>query len=304
MKVVISGLPFFGKKLAQDLNTLKTKHTFLFYNTYESTLDKLKFFFSLLSADIVISMNGVTDKSGSLDWAILLKKKIWMQWQGTDVLNAIKRKKEGNLELKYINKSYQSTDAEWLLEELKSIKITCEINHFKWTEYKSLSPNFSKIAAYSYMIEGKEAFYGWNRLENLAINNPEIEFKIVGTFGKNLKHYKNVHFLGWVNKADFEQMRMETPIFIRLPQHDGYSVSVIDALAAGNEVMWSIQHPNCYFATTKNDLTVFHEIVSKLNQNGLKRNNENIEFAYTNFSKEHNLKIFTRKLEQFNERKN
>lgn len=304
MKVVISGLPFFGRKLAEDLRSINNFHTFEFYNTYESFWDKIKFFFALFTADVVLSMNGVTDKSGSLDWAILLKKKIWMQWQGTDVLTAIKRKKQGNITLKYIDKSYQSTDAEWLRDELESINIKCEINHFKWTNYKKLTDKFPAISAYSYMLEGKEAFYGWGRLEHLAINNPDIEFKIVGTSGKRLKHYKNIHFLGWVNKDIFEKIRNETPIFIRLPEHDGYSESVIDALAAGNEILWSINHPNCYYAIEKNDLFVFNEILSKLKNNGIKRNMDNIEFAYSNFSKEHNLKILIRNLERLNERKN
>jgi len=303
MKVVISGLPFFSKKLAADLNSIKSKHSFIFLNTYESKIDKIKFFFSVLPADIVLSMNGVTDRSGSLDWAILLKKKIWMQWQGSDVLNAIKRKNNKTINLKYVNNSYQSTDASWLLKELNTIGIKCEINQFKWTEYKKQSDNYTKISVYSYMLEGKEDFYGWKRIENLAINNPEIEFKIAGTSGNQLKKHANVHFLSWLSKDKFEKLRIDTPIFLRLPEHDGYSLSVIDALAAGNEVLWSTKHPNCYFSKKEDDQKVFTEIVSKLKGNGLKRNIENIEFAYVNFSKEHNLKIFIRNLEHFYERK-
>jgi hypothetical protein len=303
MKVLISGLPYFSKKLAADLNSTKSEHSFIFLNTYESFIDKLKFFLSVPFADVVISMNGVSDKSGSLDWAILLNKKIWMQWQGSDVLNAIKRKNNNTLNLKYINNSYQSTDASWLLEELNAIDINCEINQFKWTEFKKLSNNYSDISVYSYLLEGKEDFYGWKRIENLAINNPKIEFKIAGTSGNQLKKHPNVHFLGWLSKDKFEQLRIDSPIFLRLPEHDGYSLSVIDALAAGNEVLWSTKHPKCYFSKKEDDQKVFTEIVSKLEGNGLKRNIENIEFAYVNFSKESNLNTLIRNLEQFNERK-
>lgn len=303
MKVIISGLPFFSKKLAADLNSIKSEHSFIFLNTYESFADKIKFFLSVPFADVVISMNGVSDKSGSLDWAILLKKKIWMQWQGSDVLNAIKRKYNYTINLKYINYSYQSTDAFWLLKELNAIDIICEINQFKWTEYKILNENFSELSVYSYLLEGKEDFYGWKRIENLAINNPEIEFKIAGTTGNQLKKHPNVHFLGWLSKDRFEQLRINTPIFLRLPEHDGYSLSVIDALAAGNEVLWSSNHSNCYFSKKEDDQKMFTEILSKLEGNGLKRNKENIEFANANFSKDHNLKLFIRNLEQFYERK-
>jgi glycosyltransferase involved in cell wall biosynthesis len=303
MKVIISGLPYFSKKLAADLNSTKSQHSFIFLNTYESFIDKIKFFLSVPFADVVISMNGVSDKSGSLDWAILLKKKIWMQWQGSDVLNAIRRKNNNTLNLKYIKNSYQSTDATWLFKELKTIDINCEINQFKWTEFKKLSNNYTDISVYSYLLEGKEDFYGWKRIENLAINNPKIEFKIAGTSGNQLKKHPNVHFLGWLSKDKFEQLRIDSPIFLRLPEHDGYSLSVIDALAAGNEVLWSTIHPKCYFSKKEDDEKVFTEIVSKLEGNGLKRNKENIEFAYVNFSKESNLNTLIRNLEQFNERK-
>ena len=89
MKFIFNGLPYFGKKLVNDLNDFAPQNSFSFFDTYSSKVEQIKFASSLPFSNLVISMNGVSEKSGSLDLVLKLKKRLLMQWQGTDVLIAL-----------------------------------------------------------------------------------------------------------------------------------------------------------------------------------------------------------------------
>ena len=97
MLVLVNGLPLFGQKLASDLNEFDSNNRYVFFNTYYSLWDKILFFLLVPFCRLVISFNGVSDKSGSLDAALFFRKKIVMQWQGTDVLLAKQRFESNSL---------------------------------------------------------------------------------------------------------------------------------------------------------------------------------------------------------------
>ena len=77
MNIVVNGLPYFSKKLVDDLQAFAPQHRFRFYDTYNSKFEQLKFGLALRKADLVIPMNGVSDPSGSMDLAVKMKKKIY-----------------------------------------------------------------------------------------------------------------------------------------------------------------------------------------------------------------------------------
>src|SRR5687768_13231124 len=124
MKILFSGLPYFGKKLVQELREIDPANTYVFCNTYYSKKDQLKFLFHLITAKKVVSFNGASSKSGSLDWALRFKKKLIMQWHGSDVLtlreNILGR---NNSASKYTQQAISYTDAPWLKSELKELGV-------------------------------------------------------------------------------------------------------------------------------------------------------------------------------------
>jgi monofunctional biosynthetic peptidoglycan transglycosylase len=103
MLVLINGLPLFSKQLAENLGHFDSNSNYVFCDTYNSKLHQLKFLALLPFADVVISMNGVTDNSGSLNAVLKLKKPLIMQWQGTDSLLAVERNKSGAIKRDYID---------------------------------------------------------------------------------------------------------------------------------------------------------------------------------------------------------
>ena len=91
MKFLFNGLSLFGRKLVKDLAAFDSRHSYHFYDTYTSRLDQLKFICALPFADAVVSINGVSDPSGSLNAVLAMKKKLILHWQGTDVMLAMQR---------------------------------------------------------------------------------------------------------------------------------------------------------------------------------------------------------------------
>lgn len=300
MKIVFTGLPFFSKKLVDELSKFDSKNNYYFFNTYYSKIDQIKFILNIINADLVISFNGVTSKSKALDWAILLKKKILMQWHGTDVLLALERTKSKSRLDKYINHSVSFTDTIWLQEELKSININAQILTFKHLSISEKSNSkFKSKDAVSYIAKGKEEFYGINQLLKLADAFPTTGFHIVGTNGSGFTNKNNVKFYGWLPQQDFKKLRTIHPIFIRLTKHDGCSLSVIEALAEGNEVLWNYPHPKCHLLSSKEDIIqLFSDIQTKVEKHNFKPNALNIQWIRENMNQEIVLRTFINKIEK------
>lgn len=298
MKVLITGIPLFSKRLAEELSAAAPQHTIIFYDTYYSKSDRLRFAAALPFSDLVLSMNGVSDRSGSMELVARMKKKLWMQWQGTDVLLAKKRVQVGTILRKYIDRAVHFTDAPWLADELHSIGIPAGLIHFKWIAPTENREAFPSPAAYSYLAGGKESFYGWDQLNMLARNYPDIPFYIAGSDGDGLEKLPNLRFLGWVPAERMKEIRETTPVFIRSTRHDGYAYSVLEALSAGNEVLWTMPHPNCHLIGKDNAKEVFGSVIARLKNRALQRSAENISFVQRHFNREEVLKQLIERIER------
>jgi len=299
MKIIVTGLPYFSKRLVDNLNKFDKKNNYYFFNTYYSKKDQLKYLFHLPKSNLVISFNGAYSKSKSLDMAIMLKKPIMMQWHGSDVLLAKEATQNRTILSKYIDYASHFTDATWLQDELKTIKINSKILPFKFVENKETNTSkFKTLDVMSYLAEGDEEFYGINTIINLAKHFPHTSFHIVGTLGINFETPKNVKFYGWINKKKMDELRQIHPIFIRLTQHDGYSLSVMEALANGNEVIWNNPHSQCNFVSNKKDIVpLLKNIQQKLIENNNSLNKSNINWVKDNLQKE---KVLTNFVNQIN----
>jgi len=287
MKIVFTGLPHFGKKLVAELRDFDKKNTYVFCNTYYSKSDRFKFIFHLLTADRVVSINGVSLKSGSLDYVIKRKKKLILQWQGTDVLTAMNNANGRALNRTYIDYAKSFTDAEWLKDELKSLNIDAPILHFKHLTPSENVSAFQTADVVSYLSEGKEKFYGIEQLIDLATAFPQTKFHIIGSKGIGFSVPENIIFYGWVPAKKVKELMNQHAIFVRLTEHDGYSVSVLEAIANGNYVLWNHPHP-CVVAVKGHDnlLPVFATLSQNVNIARRSRQTEHIAWAKTNLNKE------------------
>lgn len=279
MKTIVVGLPLFAKELAENLSQFDKKNKYLSYNTYYSRLDKIKYFISVLTADVVVSLKGVAENSLALKWAMFLKKPILMGWMGSDVQGAQTLSENRKMNHKLLNYATHFTDAIWLQQELLELEVKASILHFK-----SITPSQSGtpkhlLGVSAYIGQGREEFYGINSFLALARQYPRVSFHAYGTKGTGFEAPKNCKFHGWIKKEEVQKILNEFAIVYRNTNHDGNSQSVIEALANGNIVMWNYPMDGC-IKIDKSVEDAFEEAV-KLVESGTNRSrlvNKYIEF--------------------------
>jgi len=302
MKVIVVGLPLFSKRFVEDINQFSNTKELVFIDTYSSKFELLKFLILLPFVDGVLSINGVTDNSGTLNYVLRWKKKLWMQWVGTDVLLASERFAKDELLRKYIDYAYNVTDAKWLKEELAQANIEADENSYKFLDRPTVNlKKYDSIKVLSYVAKNRENFYGLNHIVKLAESNPEITFNIVGTDSYHEKLPSNIILHGWVSHEEMYKMMSEHAIFIRLTDHDGYSASVIESMSLGCEVIASHPFENAYVPNEENLIDKFQFVIEKIRDRGLLPNAENSNLYLKKFHKETVLKDLYHQLKKFYE---
>jgi glycosyltransferase involved in cell wall biosynthesis len=244
-------------------------------------------------------MNGVTDNSGSLNLVLKRKKKLILQWMGTDALLAMERFENKSINRKYIDYGYNFVDSKWLMEEVKSLGVAVEYLHFKSVTVVPNNKIYDKISVTSYVAENRQAFYGMKQIAEIAKEFPEIEFNLYGLTHSEFPTTPNVHFNGWVSPEKFAERLKTSAIFLRLTEHDGFSVSVIEALGYGCEVIWSLPSEFTYLATnTTEAIAKMHFLISKIEKEGMKPNQEMIAIVKSTFNPETLSKNYIQKLKE------
>lgn len=287
MLVLINGLPHFSEKIAKDLNEFDSNNKFVFYNTYESTWAQLRFLLALPFCGAVISFNGASDQSSSLDWVLRFKKKLIMQWHGTDVLLAVERNRSGTINRKYIDYAKHLASAPWFIDELKEVVTDIGYCPFGYVESVGNEANYNDVSVLSYVSKNRESFYGWDEIYEASKLLPNTQFTIVGSNGEGLPSAKNITFKGWVTESNLNKLMEEHAIFVRLTEHDGKAITVSKALAKGCEVIWTYPYECCELVKKDSiELKESIEFLSKqIKGRNFKPNNENIKFAKTSLLK-------------------
>lgn len=304
MKVIFNGLSYFGSKLVNQLNAFDPENSYFFYDTYTSKVAQLKFVISSLNADLIVSFNGVGTKSKSLDYITKLKKPMLMFWHGTDVLTVKNAKKNGSYISNYVDNSKSFTDAPWLQSELAETGIKSELLNFKFLE-NTVDSNvkFEKVSVLSYVSEKRPEFYGLNHIVKLAKSFPDVEFNLAGISTTENALPENIRLLGWLKPEEMIRLLDVHPIFIRLTDHDGYSLSVIEAVSNGNYVLWNNPHEKVINVNNDNLEERFQFCIDQIKKNNFAKNIENIDWAKNEFDKEKVLTQFISKLKEVANRK-
>lgn len=295
MTIIISGMPFFSKKLASELSEYDKQNKYIYLNTFYSIKDKIKFMFYILFADIYYLHGGDIGNSGTINLALKLNKKVVMNWAGTDVLKAQSKKNSGNYSNEYINKISHYCGSTWLKEELLDIGIKAEILDImiiNSTTKNLIQPK--EFTVLTYIGQDRPEFYGIKTILKLASDFKNIRFRVAG-----LSEYEgiptNVELLGW---TDMNNEYMNMSAYIRNPEHDGLSCSVLEALSYGKVVFYNYNYNHVnYFNNYESLKNQLQEVIRKFKINELKTNNQAINFVQKEFSRE---KIMSKFIGVFN----
>jgi glycosyltransferase involved in cell wall biosynthesis len=280
LKTVLLGLPYFAKKIAENLSNVDPKNIYLAIDTGAGVWQKARYVWHIISAKVVYQVGGSHISGGALRLAMLLNRKIVMHWVGTDVLNLQMAYKEGRVDTNLIRRTKHLCEVDWIQKELIEVDLQSEIAQIACFENTITSPSKfpEKFSILTYVGSGREKFYGIDKLIALARIFPDIEIRIAGIaeYPESLPH--NIRLLGWVEnmKAEYQNC----VLYLRLPEHDGLAFSVLEALACGRYVGYAADFTWTQKIADAAALTKFVEsLLEKFNLNTLKVNSEGYKFV-------------------------
>lgn len=146
--------------------------------------------------------------------------------------------------------------APWLAKEMEALGLSAT-----FVPVPALLPEWNppplpeRPAFLCYLPEGRESFYGWPLLEQAARRLPSVHFLII-------KHKPiadapaNIEFIGSVPFADMAAVYARATGIIRLPEHDGMAMTVLEALAYGRHVIWNYPFGACRLCARNSDALV------------------------------------------------
>ena len=106
---------------------------------------------------------------------------------------------------------------------------------------ETIAPMPSAFSVLTYLPEPRRKFYGQDAVWNAARALPQVSFTVVGPGGPEPGAPANVHYVG--EQADMDARVDAACVLLRLPEHDGLAVGVVEALARGRHVVWNYELP-------------------------------------------------------------
>lgn len=286
MKVVIVGLPYFAKKIAEGISQIDTGNTYVAVDTSSGLLGKMTYVYHILFSEVLYFIGGQNQRGKVLKLAMFLRRRIVMHWVGTDVLNARKAYQEGCIDTELISVARHVCEVDWIKAELQEIGINAEILQIAYfpDDLQLPPPLPQTFSVLFYMGTGREKFYGLDKLIQLAGLFPNIPIRIVGASKCSLPLPLNVKLLGWVRDMDSEYRN--SVLSLRLPEHDGLSFSVLEPLAYGRYVGYVYEFTGTKKVSTLEDIAAYVRDLSTLHAAGaLQVNRPGYDFIVRNYSR-------------------
>lgn len=237
-RVVIGGLPYFGRMLAAMLSGEDWEARYL-----ESAGKRPQSWAAaaraIASADLVYLIGGQIQRWSRPDWLLRWAgRPVVMHWVGSDVTFAASALRRGLASRRLISMPVHWAEVAWTAAELRPLGIQALVVPLTSArmapEPLPLPRCFTVL---TYLPETRPDFYGRPAVIEIAARVPETRFLVVGTDGAGWEAPPNMQFLGW--QTDMAPVYARASVLLRLSEHDGLSFMVLEALAAGRHVIWN-----------------------------------------------------------------
>jgi len=203
-----------------------------------SKLGVARMVFRTLFADAVVSFGGPAPRPRLVTTAKRFSVPIFIIWAGTDVMKVIDGSQH-NIDVASTDFIHLSV-APWLSAELQRIGILAPyVPLTGMIAVPAIEIPRDFFGVWTYLPEPRRDFYGKAHVFEVARKLPDIEFTIVGPGAPDTSAPSNVHFRGWI--SDMTTVINRNAVLLRVPDHDGMSLSVLESLALGRYVAWN--HP-------------------------------------------------------------
>lgn len=234
-----------GFQQKQHIKTLLESYgktaTYLYESKRNKLIRRLCYIKQISNCDCLYFVGGIDGSNLLLKAAELMEKKIVIHWIGTDVYNLL----HNNSYLsEYPKNIIHLSGSKLLHDELEKCGISSSIVPIvPFNMDFTISKMPENHAALIYLPSGKEAFYGVDLIKKLAEAHKDILFHIVANDYCAELDFPNVVFHGRLNLDEMSQLYDQISVLIRLPEHDGLSMMIIEALIKGKTVLYKYEHP-------------------------------------------------------------
>lgn len=230
-----------------------------------------------LKADAIVSFGGPGPNMALAEIARWRNIPVIVIWSGSDIPAA--RRDPQLLEL---IKRYRFTNvaaAPWLVDELRELGIDARYVPVTAADPSPLIAALPRrFSVLSYLPEPRRAFHGEKLIYSIAREFPDVPFRVVGRGSANPVAPANVEFLG--HTGDVPRVIDDSTVLLRLPEHDGKSKIVIEALARGRHVIWNHELPGVRRAQHAGEASrILRELLAEAAAGALEPNAAGYEFV-------------------------
>ena len=235
-RVLVIGLPFFGTRVAESLNSVG------YEARYQPHPGKIASHWprsgvEILQADVIYAIGSSIRMNSPLDLISRAGKSMLVHWVGTDVSVAVADWREGQVSERVLKRSIHRADAPWLIDELSVIGIHAKERLLPIpVAIGSPQPMPERFQVLVYLPSEPQEDYDVEATLSVIRALPEVPFAIVGGY-RPPEHLPNVEVLGFVQ--DMPGVYRHCAVLLRIMKHDGMSHSVIEAASFGRYVLWS-----------------------------------------------------------------
>lgn len=287
-RLLILGLPFFGRLLSQALRDLGWETEYVAHpgrdpRKWLALLPKLQ------RADALYHITSRVDRrSPQALFSRAWRRPHVIHWVGTDVLVALEQHRRGNTDRRLLQKATHWCDAPWLGEELREIGVEAEYQPLPMTgiacDVPPPLPGDFRVLLYLPEKPEYRKVFDVESLMRLPHELPDIQFTLVPSPPRTLPGSlpPNLRAPGWIE--NMEPIYRDSSVLVRLTRHDGTSFTVLEALSRGRHVIWTYPMPGtrqaCGFEAVKAHLL---DLFERHKRGELDLNEEGIRVAREQF---------------------
>ncbi|MDE6624936.1 MAG: hypothetical protein K2K56_01055 [Lachnospiraceae bacterium] len=251
-----------------------------------------KYIIGLRKSKQVYIVYAVSNYSIMMLLARMLNKKVILHWIGSDVYNYTHNTRSIFSSKPYTGNVSHIAGSPLLQEELAAAGVQADVIPIIPFGMKlELMKVPERHAALVYLPKGKEEFYRGDIVRELAIRNSDINFHVVANDGYAPLDLPNVIFHGNLDSEKMNELYSQISILVRLPEHDGLSMMVIEALAKGKQVLYRYEHPYVYTPDSleMDDIDAkFKEIISREPE----QNYQGHDYILEHYTEENMMKLY------------
>ena len=251
-RILILGLPYFGRMLARDLSELGWRAAFLDHPG-RSPRGWARVAAAAARADIVYLIGSRIDAGSPQDRMLRLRRKpVVIHWVGTDVQIALDEYRKGEISQRVAERPTHWCDAPWLVDELRTIGLISEYVPLpipvETAPAQPLPDQFGVLLYYPVDAFDREVFDLETMLQ-LPAAFPQVKFTLIPSPPETLAEPlpSNLEARAWVD--DMPALYNQTTAIVRLTSHDGQSFMAVEALSRGRYVIWTHPMPGCIRAS-------------------------------------------------------